>query len=71
MVQVVAVIVFASINFVLVIVPFVFYMPRPAGTQEAIKRFKNWLTRHERQVAATVALLAGGYMVISALVRLS
>jgi hypothetical protein len=70
-VQVVAVFVFVSINFALVIVPFAFYMTRPAGTEEAIKRFKSWITSHERQVAATVALLAGGYMVISALVRLS
>jgi hypothetical protein len=29
---------------------------------EAIKRFKAWLITHERQIAATVALIAGGYM---------
>ena len=68
-VQVVAVIVFVCIEFTLVIVPFVFYLFRPLGTEEAIERFEDWITGHERQVAAAVALLAGGYMVISGLVR--
>src|SRR6516165_3626008 len=68
-VQVVAVIVFVCIEFTLVIVPFVFYLFRPLGTEEAIKRFEGWVTGHERQIAAAVALLAGGYMVISGLVR--
>src|SRR6516162_7652117 len=68
-VQVVAVIVFVCIEFTLVIVPFAFYLFRPLGTEEAIKRFEGWLTTHERQIAAAVALLAGGYMVISGLVR--
>jgi len=68
-VQVIAVVVFVCINFTLVIVPFMFYLSRPLGTEEAIKRFKNWITSHERQIAAAVALLAGGYMVISGLAR--
>ena len=53
----------------IVIVPFAFYLFRPLGTEAAIKRFENWITSHERQIAAAVALLAGGYMVISGLVR--
>jgi hypothetical protein len=68
-VQVVAVIVFVCIEFTLVIVPFAFYLFRPLGTEDEIKRFENWITSHERQIAAAVALLAGGYMVISGLVR--
>jgi len=44
-VQVVAVIVFVGIEFTLVIVPFAFYLFRPLGTEAAIKRFENWLTR--------------------------
>jgi hypothetical protein len=68
-VQVVAVIVFVTINFALVIIPFAFFIYRPLGTEKAIERFKDWLFRHERQIAATVALFAGGYMVISGLVR--
>ena len=35
-------------------------MAKPQGTEEAVKRFKVWLTSHERQIAAAVALIAGG-----------
>ena len=40
------------------------------GTEKAIKRFTDWITSHERQIAATVALLAGAYMVIGGTLRL-
>jgi hypothetical protein len=70
-VQVVAVIGFVVINFALVIIPFAFYIYRPLRTEKAIKRFKDWLTSHERQIVAAVALFAGGYMVISGLVRVT
>jgi len=70
-VQVAAVIVFVVINFALVIIPFAFYIYRPLRTEKAIKRFKDWLTSHERQIVAAVALFAGGYMVISGLVRVT
>jgi len=63
------VIVFVLINWALVLVPFVFLGFRPQGTEKALKRFMDWLTGHERQIAAGVALLAGGYMVISGLIR--
>ena len=68
-VAVVAVVVFVLINWALVLVPFVFLGFRPQGTEKALKRFMDWLTGHERQIAAGVALLAGGYMVISGLIR--
>ena len=64
-----AVIVFVLINWALVLVPFASLEFRPQGTEKALKRFMDWLTGHERQIAAGVALLAGGYMVISGLVR--
>ena len=51
------------------LVPFASLEFRPQGTEKALKRFMDWLTGHERQIAAGVALLAGGYMVISGLVR--
>jgi Sap, sulfolipid-1-addressing protein len=70
-VQAVAVVVFVLIEFVLVIVPFVFYMVRPLGTENAIERLKDWIFSHERQIAAAVALAAGAYMVITGLVRVS
>jgi hypothetical protein len=68
-VAVIAVLVFVTINFALVIVPFVLVVFRPQGTEDAIKRFKNWIVSHERQIAAGVALIAGAYMVISGTIR--
>jgi hypothetical protein len=38
---------------------------------DTITRFKDWIISHERQIAAAVALLAGGYMMISGVLRLS
>ena len=64
-IAVIAVLVFVTINFALVIVPFASVVVRPQGTEDAIKRFKDWIVSHERQIAAAVALLAGAFMVIS------
>jgi hypothetical protein len=68
-VAVIAVLVFVTINFALVIVPFAFVVVHPQGTESAIKRFKDWTVSHERQIAAAVALLAGAFMVISGTLR--
>lgn len=69
-IAVVAVLVFITINFALVIVPFAFLGARPQRTENAIRRFKDWIVSHERQIAAAVALFAGAYMVISGTLRL-
>jgi len=69
-IAVVAVVVFVTINFALVLVPFALLITRPQGTEKTIKRFTGWITSHERQIAAAVALLAGGFMVISGTLRL-
>jgi hypothetical protein len=53
-----------------VIIPFVFLIIRPAGTEAQLQRTTQWLKSHARQVLAAVALIVGAYMVISALVRL-
>jgi hypothetical protein len=68
-VAVIAVLVFVTINFAPVLVPFVLYLVRPQGAEDAIKRSKDWIVSHERQIAAAVALLAGAYMVISGTLR--
>ena len=65
----VAVLVFVAINFALVIVPFAFLRVHPQRTEQAIKRFEDWIASHERQIAAAVALFAGAYMVISGTLR--
>ncbi len=69
-IAVVSVLVFTTINFALVILPFVFLRIHPRRTERAITRFKNWIVSHERQIAAAVALFAGTYMVISGTLRL-
>jgi hypothetical protein len=69
-IAVVSVLVFSAINFALVIVPFAFLRVHPQRTEKAIRRFKDWIASHERQIAAAVALFAGAFMVISGTVRL-
>ena len=69
--QVIAVMVFVAIEFVLVIVPFIFMLSRPEGTEKAVKRLRDWLTGHARQLAAGAAMLAGAYMVITGILRLT
>jgi hypothetical protein len=70
-VQAADVVVFVVLEFALVIVPFAFLVARPEGVKAAVERFKIWLVKHALQVVGTVALVAGGYMVISAALRLS
>jgi hypothetical protein len=69
--QAVAVVVFALIEFSLVIIPFVFLLVRPAATETQLLHAQHWLRSHARQVLATVALLVGAFMVISGLIRLN
>jgi hypothetical protein len=68
--QAIAVVVFALIEFSLVLIPFVFLLARPAATRTQTRRAQNWLMGHARQLMAAVALFVGGYMAISGLVRL-
>lgn len=70
-VQAADVVAFVVIEFALVIVPFVFLVARPEGVKAAVERFKVWLFKHALQVVGAVALVAGGYMVISGVLRLS
>jgi Sap-like sulfolipid-1-addressing protein len=70
-VQAADVVVFVILEFALVIVPFAFLVARPEGVKAGVERFKVWLIRHALQVVGAVALVAGGYMVISSLLRLS
>jgi hypothetical protein len=45
-VAVIAVIVFVTINFAVVLVPAAFEVTRPQGTEGAVKRFKDWVVSH-------------------------
>ena len=68
--QVVAVIVFVLIEFLLVIIPLVFLVISPEGAQAQTKRAEDWLMSHARELIAGVILFVGAYMVINGLVRL-
>src|SRR6185312_7801505 len=69
--QVVGVILFVLIEFLLIIIPFAFLELRPEATKAALERAQGWLLGHTRQLMAYTALILGAYLAISALVRLS
>jgi hypothetical protein len=69
--QVLGVILFVLIEFLLIIIPFAFLELRPEATKAALKNAQDWLLGHARQLMAYTALILGAYLAISALVRLS
>jgi hypothetical protein len=68
--QVVAVVVFVVIEFLLIIIPFVFLQLRPEATRAMLKRSQDWLAGHALQLMAYTALILGAYLAVSGLVRL-
>ena len=69
--QVVAVIVFVLIEFLLIIIPLVFLELRPEATKAALKGAQEWLRGHTLQLTAGIALVLGAYLTVSALVHLT
>jgi hypothetical protein len=69
--QVVGVILFVLIEFLLIIIPFAFLELRPEGTKAALKNTQEWLLGHARRLMAYTALVLGAYLTISALARLA
>jgi Sap, sulfolipid-1-addressing protein len=69
--QVVAVVVFVVIDFLLIIISFLFLELRPEATKAFLKRSQDWLLGHALQLMAGIALILGAYLTITALVRLS
>ncbi len=69
--QVIAVVVFVVIEFLLIIIPFAFLQLRPEATKALLKRSQDWLLGHAFQLMAGIALALGAYLTISGLVRLS
>jgi hypothetical protein len=69
--QVIAVVTFVIIGLLLIIIPFAFLELRPEATKARLKRTQDWLLRHAMQLIATVTLLLGAYLTVSALVRLA
>ena len=70
-IQVVAVVIFVIIDFLLIIIPFAFLELRPEATKALLKHSQDWLLSHALQLMATIALLLGAYLAISGLIRLS
>jgi Sap, sulfolipid-1-addressing protein len=68
--QVVGVVLFVFIEFLLIIIPFAFLELRPQATKAFLKRSQQWLAGHTRQLIAYTALILGAYLAVSALVRL-
>jgi Sap, sulfolipid-1-addressing protein len=69
--QVIAVVIFVLIDFLLIIIPFVFLQLRPEATKAFLKHSQDWLLSHALQLMAAIALLLGAYLAISGLIRLS
>jgi hypothetical protein len=68
--QVVGVVLFVLIEFLLIIIPFAFLELRPEATKTALANAQQWLLGHARQLMGYTALILGAYLTVSALVRL-
>ncbi len=69
--QVIAVVIFVIIDFLLIIIPFAFLELRPEATKARLKHTQDWLLSHALQLMTAIALLLGAYLAISGLIRLS
>jgi len=69
--QVVGVVLFVLIEFLLIIIPFVSLELWPEATKARLKTAQDWLLGHARQLMAYTALILGAYLAVSALIRLS
>src|SRR5215831_12394717 len=69
--QVIGVILFVLIEFLLIIIPFAFLELRPEATKAALKNAQDWLAGHARQLMAYTALVLGAYLAISGLLLLT
>jgi hypothetical protein len=69
--QVIGVVLFVLIEFLLIIIPFVSLELWPEATKARLKTAQDWLLGHARQLMAYTALILGAYLAVSALVRLS
>src|SRR5262245_59867871 len=69
--QVIGVILFVLIEFLLIIIPFAFLELRLEATKRTLKAAHDWLLGHAWQLMAYTALVLGAYLIISALVRVT
>jgi hypothetical protein len=69
--QVIAVLLFAVIEFLLIIVPWLCLELWPERTASFLTRCQKWLAGHVTQLIVAICLALGAYLTISALVRLT
>jgi Sap-like sulfolipid-1-addressing protein len=69
--QVVGVVLFLVIEFLLIIIPFVSLQLWPEATKARLKTAHDWLLGHARQLMAYTALILGAYLATSGLIRLA
>jgi hypothetical protein len=69
--QVVGVILFVLIEFLLIIIPFAFLELRPEAIKAALHNAQDWLAGHARKLMAYTALVLGAYLAISGVVLLT
>jgi hypothetical protein len=69
--QVLAVLVFAVIEFLLIIVPWLCLELWPKPTASLLRRCQTWLAGHVTQLIVAICLALGAYLTNSALVRLA
>lgn len=68
--QVVAVLVFVIIEFLLIIIPWLLLELRPAQTADRLRHAQAWLAGHVMALCSWVCLLLGVYLTVSGFVRL-
>ena len=68
--KVVAVFVFAIIEFSLIIVPLILLAVRPQGVAAVLEHAQEWLSERGRRLMAYITLVLGAYLTISSLVSL-
>jgi hypothetical protein len=68
--QIVAILIFVTIMFLLIIVPWLLLELRPKGTERALKRILAWFTSHAMALIAWISLLLGAYLTATGVVRL-
>ncbi len=69
--QIIAVVIFVLIDFLLIIIPFAFLELSPEATRASLKNTQDWLLSHARQLIIYLALILGAYLAVSGLIRLS
>jgi hypothetical protein len=68
--KVVAVCLFAIIEFALVIIPLILLATRPEQTAAQLERWHKWLLRHGRKLGGWILLALGTYLCVSGLISL-